>query len=102
MKALIVEHERATPGGLVYDWLDSHNADVEELRIDVEDRDVDPSQYGIRAQPLAEHERATGTIVVSATHLSGQYLEDPNAYKWLLRHPRVAILNHTLHVFRVP
>lgn len=47
MKALIVEHERATPGGLVYDWLDSHNADVEELRIDVDDRDVDPSQYDL-------------------------------------------------------
>ena len=47
MKALIVEHERATPGGLVYDWLDSHNADVEELRIDVEERDVDPSGYDL-------------------------------------------------------
>src|SRR5205814_7437676 len=47
VKALIVEHERATPGGLVYDWLDSHDADVEELRIDVEDRDVDPSEYDL-------------------------------------------------------
>lgn len=47
MKALIVEHERATPGGLVYDWLDSHAADVEELRIDVDDRDVDPSSYDL-------------------------------------------------------
>jgi len=47
VKALIVEHERATPGGLVYDWLDSHNADVEELRIDIEDRGVDPSKYDL-------------------------------------------------------
>ena len=47
MKALIVEHERATPGGLVYDWLDSRDADVEELRIDIEDRGVDPSKYDL-------------------------------------------------------
>ena len=62
---------------------------------------VDPREYGIRAQPLAEQQRAAGTIVVSATHLSGQYLEDPAAYHWLLGHPRTAILNHTLHVFQV-
>jgi GMP synthase-like glutamine amidotransferase len=47
LKALIVEHERATPAGLVYDWLDSHDADVEELRIDVDERDVDPSDYDL-------------------------------------------------------
>jgi GMP synthase-like glutamine amidotransferase len=47
VKALIVEHERATPGGLIYDWLDSHKADVDELRIDVEDGDVDPSEYDL-------------------------------------------------------
>jgi GMP synthase-like glutamine amidotransferase len=47
MKALIVEHERATPGGLVYDWLDSHDLDVEELRIDVEDEEPDPSGYDL-------------------------------------------------------
>src|SRR5439155_6998262 len=42
-----VEHERATPGGLVYDWLDSHDIDVEEVRIDVEDGDPDPSGYDL-------------------------------------------------------
>jgi GMP synthase-like glutamine amidotransferase len=47
VKALIVEHERATPAGLVYDWLDSHDADVEELRIDVDERDVNPSDYDL-------------------------------------------------------
>jgi GMP synthase-like glutamine amidotransferase len=47
VKALIVEHERATPGGLIYDWLDSYKADVEELRIDVEDRAVDLSEYDL-------------------------------------------------------
>lgn len=63
---------------------------------------VDPRSYGVRAQALGESERATGTIVVSATHLSGQYLGDPTAYRWLLQYPRKAILNHTLHVFDVP
>ena len=47
MKALIVEHERATPGGLVYDWLDDYDAEVEELRIDVEEREVDPAGYDL-------------------------------------------------------
>ena len=47
LRALIVEHERATPGGLVYDWLESHDADVDELRIDVEEREVDPSEYDL-------------------------------------------------------
>jgi len=46
-RALIVEHERATPGGLVYDWLDDYDAEVEELRIDVEEREVDPAAYDL-------------------------------------------------------
>ena len=46
-RALIVEHERATPGGLVYDWLDDYDAEVEELRIDVEEREVDPAGYDL-------------------------------------------------------
>jgi hypothetical protein len=62
---------------------------------------IDPSSYGVLARPLGESERATGTVVVSATHLSGQYLADPSAYRWLLRYPRRTILNHTLHVFEV-
>jgi GMP synthase-like glutamine amidotransferase len=46
-RALIVEHERATPGGLVYDWLGSHGAEVDELRIDIEERRVDPGEYDL-------------------------------------------------------
>lgn len=63
---------------------------------------VDPASYGIRARTLGEQDRVHGTVVVSATHLSGQYLRDPAAYRWLLEQPRTAILNHTLHVFEVP
>jgi GMP synthase-like glutamine amidotransferase len=46
-RALVVEHERATPGGLVYDWLAEHGVEVEDLRIDVEEREVDPSPYDL-------------------------------------------------------
>jgi len=63
---------------------------------------VDVRGYGIRSRALGEHERVRGTVVVSATHLSGQYLRDPKAYRWLLAYPRTTILNHTLHVFEVP
>ncbi len=63
---------------------------------------VDPRSYGIRAKLIDEHERVDGTVVVSATHLSGQYLENPAAFHWLLQYPETAILNHTLHVFDVP
>jgi hypothetical protein len=63
---------------------------------------VDPASYGIRARNLDERDRVHGTVVVSATHLSGQYLRDPAAYHWLLAYPRTTILNHSLHVFEVP
>jgi len=46
-RALIIEHERATPGGRIYDWLEEHGAEIDELRIDVEDRDVDPTDYDL-------------------------------------------------------
>jgi len=63
---------------------------------------VDPASYGIRARTFGEQDRVHGTVIVSATHLSGQYLRDPAAYRWLLEQPRTALLNHTLHVFEVP
>jgi dolichyl-phosphate-mannose-protein mannosyltransferase len=62
---------------------------------------VDPSVYGITAKPLAENGRVKGTVVVSATHLSGQFLRDPQAYRWLLQYPRTEILDHSLYVFKV-
>jgi 4-amino-4-deoxy-L-arabinose transferase-like glycosyltransferase len=63
---------------------------------------MDPALYGIRYVPLAPNERVSGTVVVSATHLSGQLLDDPNGYHWALEYPRAEILDHALHVFRVP
>jgi len=62
---------------------------------------VDPAVYGINAHPLGENEHATGTVIVSATHLAGEYLKDPDAYRWLLHDRRVGILDHSLYVFYV-
>jgi GMP synthase-like glutamine amidotransferase len=42
---LILQHEDATPPGHVTDWLASRSATGEILRIDIEDRDVDPRGY---------------------------------------------------------
>jgi hypothetical protein len=64
--------------------------------------EVDPALYGIRYTRLNEGDRPTGTVVVSATHLSGQLLKNHFAYRWLLQYPAKAILNHTLYVFDVP
>lgn len=46
-RALVIEHERATPGGLVYEWLYDHDVQVEELEIDIDDREVDASDYDL-------------------------------------------------------
>jgi hypothetical protein len=62
---------------------------------------LDPTVYGIRARPLAENEHATGTVIVSATALAGEYLKDPNGYRWLLQYRLIATLDHCLFVFRV-
>jgi hypothetical protein len=63
---------------------------------------MDPQLYGIRYTPLEPNQRVSGTVVVSATHLSGQLLDDPNGYHWALQYPETAILNHSLHVFKIP
>ena len=60
---------------------------------------VDPAIYGIQARPLGEHERVSGTVIVSATNLSGQFLADPQSYHWLLQQERTGVLDHSLYVF---
>jgi hypothetical protein len=62
---------------------------------------VDPGIYGIKARPLGENERTSGTVIVSATNLSGQFLADPQSYRWLLQQERTEILDHSLYVFHV-
>lgn len=63
---------------------------------------IAPAVYGIRSIPLMPNERVSGTVIVSATYLSGQTLPDPNAYRWVLQYPSKLILNHSLFVFDVP
>ncbi len=63
---------------------------------------MDPRLYGIRYLPLAPNERVSGTVVVSATHLSGQLLDDPNGYHWTSQFPEKEVLDHSLHVFEIP
>jgi len=46
-RALILQHEAATPPGLITAWLHEQDADVETLRIDEEDRPVDPRDYDL-------------------------------------------------------
>jgi len=63
---------------------------------------VAPEVYGIQFAPLGPDEHVAGTVVVSATMLSGQYLSNPSSYRWLLQFKPVAILDHCLLVFEVP
>ncbi len=62
---------------------------------------VDPAVYGIKAQLLAENQRVSGTVVVGATNLSGEYLRDPAAYRWLLDYGPPEVLDGCLYVFHV-
>lgn len=47
LRALILQHEEPTPPGLVTEWLAEHGASVETLRIDIDDREVDPTRYDL-------------------------------------------------------
>jgi GMP synthase-like glutamine amidotransferase len=47
LRALILQHEEPTPPGLVTDWLEEHDAEVDVVRIDVDDRELDPARYDL-------------------------------------------------------
>jgi GMP synthase-like glutamine amidotransferase len=47
LRALILQKEDPTPPGHVTEWLASHDAEAETFRIDLEDRDVDPTRYDL-------------------------------------------------------
>jgi GMP synthase-like glutamine amidotransferase len=44
---LIVEHERAVPAGLLHEWLRDRGAAIDELRIDVDEREIDAREYDL-------------------------------------------------------
>ncbi|HWO69597.1 MAG TPA: type 1 glutamine amidotransferase [Actinomycetota bacterium] len=47
IRALILQHEDPTPPGLIERWLVERGAEVEVFRIDLEDREVDPTRYDL-------------------------------------------------------
>jgi GMP synthase-like glutamine amidotransferase len=47
LRALILQHEEPTPPGYVTEWLRSRSAEVEVLRIDIDDREVDLRRYDL-------------------------------------------------------
>ena len=62
---------------------------------------VDPTLYGIQAEPLAGHEQTKGVVVIGATLLSGQTFEDPDAYHWLWPYTPERVIDHCLWVYDV-
>jgi GMP synthase-like glutamine amidotransferase len=54
LKALIVQHEAPTPPGLLGEWLETHGAEVDVLRIDLEPSVPDPRDYHLIAYLGAE------------------------------------------------
>jgi GMP synthase-like glutamine amidotransferase len=55
LRALVVQHEEATPPGLVTEWLARHDARVDEVRIDLEESEVDPSGHDLLVSLGAEY-----------------------------------------------
>jgi len=47
LRAVILQHEDPTPPGHVTEWLDQHHAEVEVFRIDLERRELDPTDYDL-------------------------------------------------------
>jgi GMP synthase-like glutamine amidotransferase len=47
LRALILQHEEPTPPGHVTEWLAGHDATVETLRIDIDDREADPTGFDL-------------------------------------------------------
>ena len=60
---------------------------------------VDPKLYGIRAIALAPNEQVRGTVVAGASCLSGQVLDDYDAYHWLWKYRPKRVLDHAMWVF---
>jgi hypothetical protein len=61
---------------------------------------VDPTLYGVQALPLLPGARVEGKVVVGASCLSGQVLDDSNGYRWLWPYEPRQVLNHAMWVFQ--
>ena len=88
LKALIVQHEEPTPPGLLGEWLDQQNAQVDILRIDLEEKVPDAREYQLIASLGSEfaafddsvpyQEFSTDDSGVNWYILIGQVAWDPN------------------------
>jgi GMP synthase-like glutamine amidotransferase len=45
LRALVLQHEQPTPGGLILDWLEERDAEVDLHRIDIEEREIDLADH---------------------------------------------------------
>lgn len=60
---------------------------------------VDPTLYGVQAAPLPPGETVDGKVIVGASCLSGQVLDDSNGYRWLWPYQPRQLLDHAMWVF---
>jgi len=47
LRVLMVQNEGASPPGAISQWLDDQGAEVSVLRVDIEEREADPRDYGL-------------------------------------------------------
>jgi GMP synthase-like glutamine amidotransferase len=47
VRALVIQHEAATPGGLILDWLSDQGAETQVVRIDIERGDINTRGYDL-------------------------------------------------------
>jgi hypothetical protein len=106
------------------DW----DQDLLELRDYMEARGLDrvyfswfgdalPEQYGVHYVPLPSwplfaeepwhrvyhpQRPGPGTYAISATHLQGDYLPDPDTYAWFREREPIAKIGHSLFIYDVP
>ena len=60
---------------------------------------VDPTLYGIKAKPLPPGQPLAGKVVIGATCLSGQALDDPAGYRWLWPYRPERTLDHSMWIY---
>jgi GMP synthase-like glutamine amidotransferase len=49
LRALVIQHEQPTAGGYLNRWLEERDADVDVLRIDIENREIEPREFDLIA-----------------------------------------------------
>ena len=60
---------------------------------------VDPALYGVRSMPISGQEQPNGPLIVGATCLSGQVLQDPAQFQWLWARPPRQILDGSMWLY---